>query len=121
MDFRAEQYEQVLSLKDSIAALANWQTFFPYRPKTTPLQDPKAWWRYAMVQVTVKRGNERSATGDNSSRTLSSRPVGFDLFPVSLPRVDFSVPLVDRLCKFFFHVAWQNEKSAPKCWWPYFL
>ncbi|CAM9992955.1 unnamed protein product, partial [Ectocarpus fasciculatus] len=35
MDFRAEQYEQALSLKDSIAALANWQTFFPYRPKTT--------------------------------------------------------------------------------------
>lgn len=47
IDFRAEQYEQMLSLKDSIAALANWQTFFPYRPKTTPLRDPKAWWRYA--------------------------------------------------------------------------
>lgn len=47
MDFRAEQYEQVLSLKDSVAALTNWQIFFPYRPKTTPLQDPKAWWRYA--------------------------------------------------------------------------
>ncbi len=45
MDFRAEQYEQALSLKDSFAALANWQTFFPFRPKTTPLQDPKAWWR----------------------------------------------------------------------------
>lgn len=46
IDLRAEQYEQALSLKDSIAALANWQTFFPFRPKTTPLQDPKAWWRY---------------------------------------------------------------------------
>lgn len=45
MDFRAEQYEQALSLKDSAAALANWQTFFPFRPKTSPLQDPKAWWR----------------------------------------------------------------------------
>lgn len=46
MDFRAEQYEQVLCLKDSIAALTNWQTFFPYRPKhKTPLQDPRAWWR----------------------------------------------------------------------------
>lgn len=53
IDFRAEQYEQMLSLKDSIATLANWQTFFPYRPKTTPLQDPKAWWRY--VQSTEWR------------------------------------------------------------------
>lgn len=89
MDFRAEQYEQVLSLKDSVAALANWQTFFPYRPKTTPLQDPKAWWRYIILRywVTVKHGgNERSATGVNSSSTLSSRLVGFYLFPVSLPR-----------------------------------
>eukprot|EP00903_Cladosiphon_okamuranus_P017946 g16513.t1 len=49
VDFHAEQYEQALSLKDSIAALANWQIFYPYRPKTTPLQDPKAWWRYAFV------------------------------------------------------------------------
>ena len=48
IDFRAEQYEQALSLKDSFAALANWQTFFPFRPKTTPLQDPKAWWRCAV-------------------------------------------------------------------------
>eukprot|EP00752_Nemacystus_decipiens_P006311 g5691.t1 len=54
MDFRAEQYEQALSLKDSIAALANWQMFFPYRPKTTPLQDPKAWWRYAFVCIRGK-------------------------------------------------------------------
>jgi len=45
MDIRAEQYEQALSLKDAAVALANWKTFFPFRPKTTPLQDPKAWWR----------------------------------------------------------------------------
>ncbi|CAM9181103.1 unnamed protein product [Hapterophycus canaliculatus] len=51
MDFRAEQYEQALSLKDSLSALSNWQTFFPFRPKTTPLQDPKAWWR--LVQYSV--------------------------------------------------------------------
>ena len=51
MDFRAEQYEQALSLKDSIAALANWQIFFPYRPKATPRQDPKAWWRYAVAET----------------------------------------------------------------------
>ncbi|CAM9455743.1 unnamed protein product [Ectocarpus sp. 4 AP-2014] len=54
MDFRAEQYEQALSLKDSIAALSNWQTFFPYRPKTTPKRDPRAWWRYAFVCVRGK-------------------------------------------------------------------
>lgn len=53
MDFRAEQYEQALSLKDSIAALANWQMFFPYRPKTTPLEDPKAWWRYGVSDEEV--------------------------------------------------------------------
>lgn len=45
IDVRAEQYEQLLQLKDSIAALANWQTFFPYRPKIGPMRDPKAWWR----------------------------------------------------------------------------
>ncbi|CAN0000991.1 unnamed protein product, partial [Hapterophycus canaliculatus] len=49
MDFRAEQYEQALTLKDSVAALANWQTFFHYRPKTSPLKDPKAWWRYGFA------------------------------------------------------------------------
>ncbi|CAM9888598.1 unnamed protein product [Sphacelaria rigidula] len=45
IDVRAEQYEQILQLKDSFTALSNWQTFFPYRPKTSPLQDPRAWWR----------------------------------------------------------------------------
>lgn len=45
MDVRAEQYEQALELKDSISALVNWQAFFPYRPKTGPLKDPKGWWR----------------------------------------------------------------------------
>ncbi|CAM9966321.1 unnamed protein product, partial [Laminaria digitata] len=54
MDFHAEQYEQALILKDAIAALSNWQTFFPYRPKTKPMEDPKAWWRYAYICVTGK-------------------------------------------------------------------
>lgn len=46
LDVHAEQYEQVLTLKDSMVALSNWQTFFPYRPKTGPTEDPRAWWRY---------------------------------------------------------------------------
>lgn len=45
VDLRAEQYEQILLLKDSFVALSNWQAFFPYRPKASPLQDPRAWWR----------------------------------------------------------------------------
>lgn len=45
MDVRAEQYEQALALKDNFAALANWQTFFPYRPKKSPMEDPRGWWR----------------------------------------------------------------------------
>ena len=52
MDFHAEQYEQALTLKDAIASLANWQTFFPYRPTTTPMEDPKAWWRYGTRRTT---------------------------------------------------------------------
>ena len=63
MDFRAEQYEQALSLKDSIAALANWQMFFPYRPKTTPLEDPKAWWRYGVSDEVV--GSVLALAGSN--------------------------------------------------------
>lgn len=45
IDLRAEQYEQALSLKDSIVALANWQRFYSYRPKVSPKEDPRAWWR----------------------------------------------------------------------------
>lgn len=59
MDFRAEQYEQALTLKDSLAALSNWQTFFPFRPKTTPLQDPKAWWRCGTVQLNMVQLSHR--------------------------------------------------------------
>ncbi|CAM9428246.1 unnamed protein product, partial [Sphacelaria rigidula] len=56
VDLRAEQYEQILQLKDNFVALANWQIFFPYRPKASPLQDPRAWWRYAYVCVKGKPG-----------------------------------------------------------------
>ncbi|CAM9617791.1 unnamed protein product, partial [Ectocarpus fasciculatus] len=75
MDFRAEQYEQALSLKDSAAALANWQMFFPYRPKTTPKQDPRAWWRYAFVCV---RGKPDGWT--NLNKVLMSRKEYLPLF-----------------------------------------
>ncbi|CAM9605272.1 unnamed protein product, partial [Scytosiphon promiscuus] len=75
MDFRAEQYEQVLSLKDSFAALSNWQTFFPFRPKTTPLQDPKAWWRYAFVCVRGKPNDWATL-----NKVLMARKVYVSLF-----------------------------------------
>ncbi|KAG5176382.1 hypothetical protein JKP88DRAFT_265414 [Tribonema minus] len=85
----AEQVQQAFLLRDSAAAMRNWAVFYPYRPRVSIREDPKAWWRYAYTCVA-----KRPEAWRTTLKILLSRKEYVELYCKVLSHADTATPVI---------------------------